>query len=554
MLCALQIANFAIIEQLTLEFLPLMTAFTGETGAGKSIIIDALELALGTPATPYCLRPGSEALEINARFTLPDNAMALRWLIEHELDDGNDCNLRRTINSQGQSRCYINGQPVRAQLVKELSDKLIRVQSQNVHQELLKTNVQREILDSFADNSILLEQISQLVEQWQNLAKQKQTIEQLQQEQNTRSELLNYQLQELNSIQSTLQALSKLEEEYASLAHAEKILSIGQQIRAIVDVEQNGNILLQIKMLSQYLQQLAPYSNKINDIINLVTQAQVQLTESSSDINNYLYTIEIDPERKAALEQQLQQVYDIARKYKTTPEELASLLEKLQGEFDEIAAGSTQISELTKQMDALVATYHTASQQLTKARQKKALVLSQNMTKLMQELGMQGGQFSVSLTPHQNDTLNKFGCEQVGFLVTTNPGQPLQPLAKVVSGGELARLSLALASLNIQKQDNTTLIFDEVDTGIGGATASMVGKLLKRLSKTQQLFCVTHLPQVAAMADNQISVVKKVIKQQTYLDIHILNKESRVDEIARMLGGIQKSEQSRAHAKELLDY
>ena len=552
MLTHLNINNFIIIDKMNIPFKKGLTIFTGETGAGKSIIIDALEIALGKSVNSTYLRSSTYRLEIEAIFELNVHHPALNWLKNVELDDENLCTLRRTVSSEGQSRCYINGSSVRLPLLKELAPLLMRIHSQHAQQELLKPSMQRNLLDAYAKNEELLQEVGKFYSNWQTLH-QAYTKKIEEQEKNKQyQDLIYYQIEELQQAQLQEGEYEKLTQSHQTSTHAEKILKIGHEFYSILNEEEGGNTVHSVSKALTLCRELTRFDESLQAQWDMLNQTYILLKEVADDVEAFLEKINIDPHQQKALEERVEVFFNLARKHSIRPEELYAHTQILENKKISFEQNKEELLLLEKNIADVKNKYFKLALQLSEQRKKAAQKLEIEMTQSMQNLAMKGGYFVVKFEKIPEQELSKFGLEEVKFLVSTNVGQEAYPLAKIVSGGELSRLSLALEVLQIEPSYQKTFVFDEVDTGIGGVTASIVGELLKKLSQQQQVLCITHLPQVAAFADVQIEVIKTAHEDKSALHIKVLDEKTRTYELARMLSGKHTTEASLISAEKML--
>lgn len=553
MLTHIHIENYTIIEHLDLDFNTGMTVLTGETGAGKSIIIDALDLVLGGRADSKAIRAGAERCDIIAGFDIMYIPTAQQWLAAHDFGTESECLIRRTLSQDGRSKSYLNGKPVSLQSIRELGTYLVDIHGQHEHQNLLKRDEQRNLLDAFAGELALVTKVSELAQQWRAANERLTTLENLSQAQTAKLDLLRYQIQELDELGLSEQELQSLEQEHKQLANADNLIQQYQQIIGLLEEAEKANVLSQLNQVKQMLSTIQGFNPKLTNTHELLTSAIVQVEEVTNDIRYCLDRTEIDPGRLQWIEQRLQKIYDTARKHRLKPEELYQHHQALINELASYTLSDNQLAELRQQITALQQDYATLAKQLSAKRAQAARLLSTQVTASMQQLGMPGGCFEVVLEPQLQPEPNAKGLERAEFQVATNPGQHLQPLTKVVSGGELSRISLAIQVITANQASTSTLVFDEVDVGIGGSTAAVVGQLLRKLGERTQVLCITHLPQVAACGHHHYQVKKLTANKATYTEIRILSQEEKVQEIARMLGGLKITEQTMAHAREMLD-
>ncbi len=560
MLTHLSVDNYAIAEHIEAEFERGMTALTGETGAGKSILLDALGLALGARADASAVRAGAERAEIHAAFDVSAIREAKAWLEARELLAGDECLLRRTITSEGRSRGYINGQPATLQDLKAIGELLIDIYSQHAHQSLLQRTHQRRLLDAYAGTETLADTVKKLAQQYQLTAEQLDRLSNQRDEQTARAQLLSYQVEELDKLDLGVDELQALEDERRTLANGEQILRNSQHALALC---REGEINV-VNILNQVLKSLGELDAKQPSLVqaeDMLNSALIQVEEASHELQHYVDGFELDPERLADVETRLDAIYDIARKHRVQPNQLCELHAELRAELDSIAGGSERIEELQTALKLLRADYDKQAQELSKRRTQTAQKLQKQVEKQLQALAMGGCKFSVALAsretpvPHGDPPApHVHGNEDIEFLISTNPGTPPQALNRIASGGELSRISLAIQVITAQTSAIPTLVFDEVDVGIGGATAEVVGNLLRELGSRGQVLCVTHQPQVASKGHQHFTVEKIAEKKTVRTQLRKLGDGEKIEEIARMLGGIAVTEQSRAHAKEMLSF
>jgi DNA repair protein RecN (Recombination protein N) len=548
----IHLQNFAIVEQLELDLHAGMTALTGETGAGKSIILDALQLALGERGTTSMIRHGTERTDITAIFDITRLPSAQLWLQNNDFTyEDNECYVRRVLSIDGRSRHFINGQACTQQQLRDLGDLLLSIHGQHEHQNLLKRDQQRETLDRYAQHPDLVSSVKSLANHWKNIQQQ---LAELQQAGGApaKLELLQYQVNELRTLALTTNELAELETEQKKLAHAEQLISTLVHALNVLDDDEQASAIKNLNLAIRDIQHIVNIAPQLQSSIALLESAVIQVQEANNELNHYRDNIEINPERLLYVEQRLEQIHATARKHHVPPEQLLQVQARIEAELDRWQHAGEHQEKLQQQLTQVQQDYAQAAKKLHTSREKIAKKLSKLVSENMQQLGMQGGQFAIQLAT--NDTLipSAHGSERIEFYVSANPGQPLQLLNKVASGGELSRISLALQMITAEQEDTPTLIFDEVDVGIGGTTAAIVGQLLRQLSTKVQVLCITHLPQVAAQAKHHLQVKKLVENKQTIASIVPLLKDARVEEIARMLGGIKITEQTLKHAKEML--
>lgn len=547
MLQALSIRDFIIVEQLDLEFDAGFTALTGETGAGKSILIDALSLSLGARNDGAVTRAGCEKADISTTFSIVHNKQAQQWLAEHEMEADEHLILRRVIYADGRSRGFINGATATVAQLKELGEFLIDIYSQNAHHSLLKTATQRDILDAYAQCTALAQSVAQQYQQWYQLHQQRISAEANAAEYAQELAELRDKARELKQLAFDSEEWVELQQEHARLSHGASLLQGVEACLALLsDAEPNAESML--STVQQQLSTLVDYDASLQEVINSIDSAAIQLEESSRFLNRYLQRTELDPARLAEVEARIQAIHSASRKYRLRPEDLPNALMQAQTRMD--ALESFTDDSALKQAEALAwQTYEREAKALSQTRAVHAKSLNQAITAQMQHLSLKGGQFEVQLTPSQPSAN---GFEHIEFLVAGHAGVAPRPLAKVASGGELSRISLALHVKTASSGSVPCMIFDEVDVGIGGAVAEVVGKLLNQLGNTRQVLVITHLAQVAAQAKHHLQVSKTQQAGITLTKIRKLAQDERVDEVARMLGGLQITEITRQHAKEML--
>ncbi|MDD3756818.1 MAG: DNA repair protein RecN [Advenella sp.] len=544
MLHSLHIRDFVIVDQVDLHFDQGFTVFSGETGAGKSILIDALALALGGRAETYSIREGADKTDISAVFDCPDSLRD--WLQEQEMDDS-ELVLRRVFDRSGKSRAFINGVPANLAQLRSIGQHLVDIHGQHAHQSLLKNSAQRELLDAHADNNRLLQTLAQQWKAWQSDIRQYKESQENAAQQNLERERLEWQLQEIAKLQLGKNEWENVSTEHNRLAHASSLLEGATQTLNTLDGEEQS-LISELNSATQRIAQLLKNDPALQGIYDALESARIACVEAASDLNSYLDKVDLDPLRLAELETRMRNIFDTAHKFRVEPEQLHHLQQELEANlahFNKIS----NLEELEKSIEQRKAAYMETAQELSKARKKTASTLGKEVTQAMQTLAMQGGVFEIHL---QKAEPGPHGLEQVEFNVAGHAGTTPRPLAKVASGGELARISLALSVMANKAGRVPTLIFDEVDTGIGGAVAEVVGKLLRELGGRHQVLCVTHLPQVAACAQQHFQVQKNQKNKTTHSEIVLLDEQERINEVARMLGGLTITETTREHAREML--
>ncbi|MFD2367030.1 DNA repair protein RecN [Pseudoduganella sp. GCM10020061] len=545
MLRTLTIRDFVIVDAIELEFPGGFTVFTGETGAGKSILIDALQLALGGRGDASVVREGAAKADISAEFAATGEAAA--WLAENEfaLEEGGAL-LRRVIDNAGRSKAFINGVAATATQLRDLGELLVDIHGQHAHQSLLKPEAQRALLDNQAGADV--KPVAAAYRAWRAVARQLDEYETNAKNVLMERERLEWQVGELDKLSPKAGEWAEVSAEHGRLSHAASLLEGAQEALAAIS-ESDHPILSQLNGINSRLAKLADIDAALKPVLDCVEPARIQLQEAVYALNDYLGRVELDPARLQEVESRMEALHGTARKFRVAPEALHEEHARLSGELRQLADAS-DIEGLRKQEAKARAAYMDEAAKLSAVRAAAARDLGAQVTRAMQELNMTGGAFAVALNPCEPSA---HGVEQVEFLVAGHAGVAPRPLAKVASGGELARISLAISVITSNATTVPTLIFDEVDSGIGGGVAEVVGRLLKRLGQNRQVLCVTHLPQVASQANAHFQVAKGTLDTgKTVSRIEVLDSKARVEEVARMLGGIEITATTRKHARELL--
>ncbi|RJG51663.1 DNA repair protein RecN [Motilimonas pumila] len=552
MLTQLTVSNFAIVKFLELEFAHGMTSITGETGAGKSIAIDALGLCLGDRCDANMVRPGEKKAEITARFNVENIPNALKWLQENALDNDNECIIRRTITQEGRSRAYINSIPVPLSQLKNIGQLLVHIHGQHAHQTLLRSDVQLQLLDQYAGHKALLRKVKDCYQGWHFLKKELNNALALQSEHDARKQLLEYQVQELDDFALQPEEFEQIEQEHKRLANSGTLISESQASLTLLAEGDEVNAISLLQACCSKLEQQADSDESLNAITSILHEAIIQAEEASSELRHYCDSLEMDPEQFQYLDERLGMALQLARKHHVAPEELPKKHASLQKELNNISGTQARIEKLTLELTQARDSYLNEAQKLSKSRGRYAQDLGKKITQSMHQLSMPDGKFDIVLQTDETPEINAMGIDHIDFRVSANPGQPIQALGKVASGGELSRISLAIQVITSQKASTPTMIFDEVDVGISGPTAAVVGKLLRQLGQTTQVFCVTHLPQVAGHGHQQMFVNKQTDGKTTETSMFQLKQEDRLHELARLLGGNEITATTLANAKELL--
>ncbi|MBK8816937.1 MAG: DNA repair protein RecN [Methylococcaceae bacterium] len=552
MLVNLNIIDLAVVKSLDLDLGKGMSVLTGETGAGKSILLTALGLALGDRADSGYVRPECKRAEINLEFDLSNIPSARQWLIDNELDNEADCFIRRVVSDDGRSKAYINNRPVTLQLLQDLSEKLVQIHGQHAHLTLLNSDEQRRLLDAFGKNQTLIDKVNDIYREWQRTYKELENLTKASIDQSQREEFLRYQIEELEQLDLQNYNYTALSEEHSKLANLENILAIGQ--RQVDNLYENDQISVN-QMLNQSVNeitQLSEYAPELLEICTLLSEAQIQTEEAALQLRRFIQTQEADPKRLERLENQIGRIQKLSRKHHVNPEDLPQLSDNLKRELVGLTHSSERIGELGLLTEQSLGRYNQLAEELSTRRRRQAIELQTQISLMIKELGMPQGEFIVECSAVESSAPKLYGKDKIEFMVCANPGLPPKPLAKVASGGELSRISLAIQVTTSNDNTTPTMIFDEVDSGIGGGTAEIVGQKLRRLSIGRQVICVTHLPQVAAQAHAHLYVEKNSQTDVTSSTVRQLDENERIEEIARMLGGVIITENTRAHAREML--
>lgn len=553
MLTQLIVKDFTLVDLLELEFQGGMSVISGETGAGKSIILNALGLALGDRADTSLIADGATRAEISASFDITDNPDAIAWLQERELmaSDSPDCILRRLVGRDGRSRGFINGTPATVADMKMLGDMLIDIHSQHEHQSLLKRETQRKLLDEFGDHVNLANQVRELYYQYKTASEELNSLVHSSQEQSSRLQLLNYQAAELQELAIKPGEYEQLEQEQKRLANAESILHNCYQAIEMCQQDDNANALHQISTAIGLLNEID--DDAVRAVVEMLDSSKIQIEEAIHDLQRFREDFEVDPGRLSEVEQRLSDIYEISRKHRVDPGEIPDLEQRINDELASLEGIDNDIDSLTRKTEELRMSWRETAETLSKSRRKTATKLAKRVSDRLDELGMRGAKLKVELSPDEAREPSPQGLESIEFLISTNPGQDPRPLGKIASGGELSRISLAIQVVTADTSKIPTLVFDEVDVGIGGGVAEVVGTLLRQLGTRAQIICVTHLPQVAAQGHCHYRVTKSSDESRAATGISPLKDDEKVSEIARMLGGVEVTEQSLAHAREMFD-
>lgn len=562
MLTHIHIKNFIIVKSLLLDFQNGLHVLTGETGAGKSIWIDAIEIGLGGRADAHIIYPGETQCDISLCFSLENQPVAKQWLVEHDLPTDNECIIRRIVDVEKPSRTTINGIPIPQQLVRQFADIVLCIHGQHQHQRLLKTEHQRDLLDMNANNEKLLSDIQTQYEEWKSIDRELTKLQSQAQNKCSDLTLWQYQRDELLALCISENEYEKLFAHYQQLQHAKQFASTLNEAFLLLNGDDNFSAVNQVHQALQRIRMMnIPNGSEaardretqtIHNIQTLLQTATINLDEARDELQQYCANIDLSDTELTKIEKRLTTLQDIARKHHIDPTQLSDIIHSLNQKIEQLEKCDDIILTLQEKQKSIVTEYHKKAKELTNSRDKAAKKLSADITEFMQQLGMQGGLFKINLTPIDSP-IHFYGNENIRFLIATNPGQTPHELEQIVSGGELSRLSLIIQVLTAEKKNTPTLIFDEVDVGIGGKTADLVGKLLRQLGNHTQVLCVTHLPQVAANGHHHFLAEKITDGKKTSTKITLLDKNKRTEELARMLSGSAITQKSILHAKELLN-
>ncbi len=550
MLSQLSVKNLAVVEVLDLSFKQGMSVVTGETGAGKSILLQALNLALGGRGDATLVRLGADKAEINANFNVAHYPKIQNYLQVQSLEDEGECILRRVLNADGRSRAFVNGIHVPLSVMRGVGELLVDMHGQNEHQLLLRPNQQRQLLDTYADTQALCASLNLVVNAYKQVSGQIEDLNNSYQTRLQQQELLTHQLKELNDAVLNEQELSTIEAEFKACANSAALIEKASDV--LNQLENEAGINTQLLSVNHALSEAIDMDKALSQTVELLSNAQLQTQEGIYELNHYLSSLSVDDEAVKILEARLGELHDLARKHHCQISELLTIKNNINLQLDEIGANTHSLDELAHQRNQLQTDYQEKAAQLSKIRTSKAHELSSLVTQTMQVLGMPSSEFSSALHS-KPDGVHLNGTESVDFLVKTNAGQDFKPLKKVASGGELSRISLAISVISSDSEHTHTLIFDEVDVGISGAVAEVVGKKLKQLSIDYQVICITHLAQVAAFGHQHLRVQKSQDKDGAQTTVMQLSSNERVDEIARILGGATITEKTRNAAAEMIE-
>jgi DNA repair protein RecN (Recombination protein N) len=551
-LTQLNIRNLAVVDAVDLEFGAGYTALTGETGAGKSILVDALALALGARADSKAVRSDSERCEIAAAFELDGRPDLLDWLRANDFDEDGECVLRRIVTADGRSRGYVNGRPVPMQTLREFGERLVDICGQQSHQSLRHAHVQREILDQFGDHRALAQKMRDAFDAWSAARAEYETLRDALDDREARIELLQHQVRELDALNPQPGEFAELERLHRLSANSARVAECGMRALEQVYEGDDGSAHALLSDARRTLDEAAEFDPELADAAALLGEAEILLTEAAGVLRQRLAGAEHDPAEEARLEQRLSGFHDLARKHRVAPDLLPDLAARLAGDLDGLESGDERVAALEQRTAQCERELRDIAARLTAARRQAAAALAARVTDNMRTLGMPHGRFEIEVRPAAGDHLGAHGADRVEFVTAVNPGQAAGPLNSVASGGELSRISLALQVAARAAEAVPTLIFDEIDAGVGGGVAEIVGTRLRDLAQRRQVLCVTHLPQVASQAHRHLRVSKTSDGRSTRTQVSALDAAERIEEVARMLGGVEITARTRAHAEEML--
>lgn len=551
MLKSLHINNFAIIQHLELEFFAGLSTLTGETGAGKSIIIDAIGLVLGDRADSSLIRAGEESAEIVLVIELAKKSTILDWMQEHDFSADTECILRRVMRADGKSRAYINGIPVPLKILKELGEQIINIYGQHAHQSLMQATTQRQLIDQFAENTNELKTLSKHYQHWQQLTEQLQNLSENANDIASRIDLLRYQVEEMDQLSLSENEFTDLEKALIRLSNAEDLKHASSQASHQLKNDDNQDIYSQLSEVISQIEKCAANDEQLNNTQQSLQEAITLVDEAAGELNHYAEKINVDPQTLAETQERISLIDQLSRKHKISPQQITQLHSQLRQELDTLTQPGYDLDALTEECKKSEQKYIALAAKISKKRIQASHQLSQQITQALGKLGMQKAKLEFTVTPQQ--PANSHGTDKIVINIQTNPGQKMLPLTQIASGGELSRISLAIQMIAVEHLEVPVLIFDEVDSGIGGAVAEVVGRALRDIGNHKQVMCITHLAQVAASAHHHYRVNKTSEKQDTSSAIEYLDSQQRVSELARMIGGVKLTENAYSHAQEMLN-
>ncbi|MDA0822124.1 MAG: DNA repair protein RecN [Proteobacteria bacterium] len=550
MLKALTIQDLAVVRQLDIEFEAGLTILTGETGAGKSILIEALGLALGDRADSSMVRHSAERASVSATFDIEDNQALQNFLADNHLESGAQCILRRVMNADGRTRAFCNATPVPVQLLKQIGDLLVDIHSQHAHHSLLRRPVQRDLLDEYGQCADALRAVRLSFKNWHDITVQIDELTNGSQDVPSRIDLLRFQAEEIEKLGISADSLATLEAEHRRIGHSAKLIAGCENAHWLV-FDDDSSALTRAVKASDALRELSEIDKNLEAVVELLDQAVINLSEAEREFAHVRSNMDADPERLEQLDRQLQLIQDVARKHRCKVHEVPNRLAELRTELDDLCNREDQIQQANLALKVALDDYREKAEKLHASRVQAAKKMAREITHRLRELGIPHADFTVQIDRH-TATPSAHGDDEIEFLVTANPDQPVKPLRKVASGGELSRISLAIQVASTGNSGIPVMVFDEVDTGVGGATADVVSKYLQQLAERRQILCITHLPQVASSGSHHYFIGKVISHGVTETTVEILEHDARVEEIARMLGGQKVTSKARDHARELL--
>ena len=553
MLTRLTVRDFAIVDRIEVEFQAGMTVLTGETGAGKSILVDALGFVLGDRGNAQVVRPGAKRAEFSAEFDVAALPAVVDWLEEHSLDEDDGCLIRRVIGADGRSRAFINGNAVTMQQLKAVGERLVDIHGQHFHQSLTRGPVQRDLLDYFGGLLDERRAVESTYNGWRGLADELDALLNADADRASRLEFVGFQLEELRALAIEPDEVETLRAERLRLANSGRLGEAATTALSLLFDGDTGNANSLVADAARSIEGLVDVDKELASVAELVESANIQISEAADELRRYVDSIDLDPGRLDDVESRLESITAVARKHRVEPETLHGVLERLETEYDSLSNAEAHGRELEQRVAEARDSYLSAADKLSAGRSRAAKKLAAAVTDAMQGLGMPGGQFDIELERLAVDDARAYGLDALRFLISANPGQPTMPLAKVASGGELSRMSLAIQVIASGGSAIPTMVFDEVDSGVGGGVAEMVGRRLAELGSERQVLCVTHLPQVASQASAHFRIAKVSDGSATRTTATALGRDERVQELARMLGGVDITQKTLEHAAEMLD-
>jgi DNA repair protein RecN (Recombination protein N) len=552
MLVSLHIRDFAIVDRIDVEFQSGMTVLTGETGAGKSILVDAVGLVLGDRGSSKVVRSGANRAEFSAAFDVSSLPDVRAWLTDNALDQDDECLLRRLINADGRSRAFVNGKPVTMQQLKCLGEMLLDIHGQHSHQSLGHRSVQRDLLDHYGGLNPLREETEAAFQSWRALCERLETLLNADADRASKLDLLTFQLQELHALDAGATEFQELQSERQRLKNSGKLADGVTVALACLSEQEDANAGSALAEASRAVGELVACDDSLAPVLELIESAGIQVDEASDSLQRYRQSIDMDPARREWVDDRLDAFQTIARKHRVSADELPATTVRIEGQLDELTNAEALGKELQADVTQAATAYDALASRLSAGRRQAARAFAEAVTQTMDGLGMHGGNFKVEVAPLAAGERRRWGTETVEFLISANAGQPPMPLATIASGGELSRMSLAVQVIASNGNPIPTMVFDEVDSGVGGRVAEMVGRRLRELGEQRQVLCVTHLPQVASLASQHLRISKVSDGKSTRTRVQQLGGDERVEELARMLGGVDITQKTLDHAAEML--